>query len=384
MGDKVYASRFPLVDGVLYLLVNRFDVSSDATLQVPVTSTNKPLVFDCYTGKELLLPLSSTVSVSIEGLGIGCIFLTSIASDEFQNFLKYMVAATSRPLNDFSTQYNILLQKMVTKSVATNSQGMVKIPAVRDWHFKCTSVQREGDDAHGGDVQYPWEPSPRREHDHVLDVPTFFIDKYPVTVADYAAYLNATGYVPKDTYNWLSTWNWTGGKPRPIAHLLRTPVTHVSLNEAKLFCSWKGARLPHSYEWQYAAQGVDGRLYPWGNIKDADRFPPPLNNSHENPVLARVDAHPQGSSPFGVEDLVGNVWQYTDEFEDIHTRAVVLRGSSAYVPDGSIWYFPAALELNKHNKYFLMSDSYERAATIGFRCAADDYDDGMGSLQVIV
>ena len=61
----------------------------------------------------------------------------------------------------------------------------------------------------------------------------------------------------------------------------------------------------------------------------------------------------------------------TDEFEDEHTRSVVLRGGSNYRPSGSHWYFPNRLELNTHNKYFLFSPSYERAATIGFRCVVD-------------
>ena len=69
------------------------------------------------------------------------------------------------------------------------------------------------------------------------------------------------------------------------------------------------------------------------------------------------------------------MWQYTDEFHDAHTRAVVLRGSSRYQPanveGGSTWYFPAALQLNQHGKYLLMDDAYERAATIGFRCVMD-------------
>ena len=85
-----------------------------------------------------------------------------------------------------------------------------------------------------------------------------------------------------------------------------------------------------------------------------------------------VAAHaPQGDSPFGVSDLVGNVWQYTDEVRDEHTRAVILRGGSNYRPSGSKWYFPNQIELNTHNKYFLFSDRYERAATIGVRCVKD-------------
>jgi hypothetical protein len=63
--------------------------------------------------------------------------------------------------------------------------------------------------------------------------------------------------------------------------------------------------------------------------------------------------------------------RYTDEFTDAHTRAVLLRGGSNYRPAGSLWYFPQAVELGTHNKYFLMSDSYERAGTIGFRCVTD-------------
>merc|ERR1711964_309579 len=104
-------------------------------------------------------------------------------------------------------------------------------------------------------------------------------------------------------------------------------------------------------------------------------------SGNTNPGPEPVTAHvPLGDSPFGVSDLVGNVWQYTDEFQDEHSKAVILRGGSNYRPAGSDWYFPQALELYKHNKYFLFDDSYERAGTIGFRCVVDaistdrDYD----------
>ena len=85
----------------------------------------------------------------------------------------------------------------------------------------------------------------------------------------------------------------------------------------------------------------------------------------------RVDAYPGGASPFGVQDLVGNTWEYTDEFVDVHTRAAILRGGSNYKLPESSWYFRQALELNTHNKYLLMDDAYDRTATFGFRCVAD-------------
>ena len=103
--------------------------------------------------------------------------------------------------------------------------------------------------------------------------------------------------------------------------------------------------------------------------------PPPAypvqHDGNTLPGAEPVNAHPSGASPFGVEDLLGNVWQYTSEFRDNHTRFVILRGGSNYRPSGSSWYFPNQIELNTHNKYFLMDDRYERAGTIGFRCVVD-------------
>ena len=84
-----------------------------------------------------------------------------------------------------------------------------------------------------------------------------------------------------------------------------------------------------------------------------------------------VDAHPAGASPFGVMDLVGNVWQWTDEYVDDHTRAGILRGGSHYQPQGSHWYFPQAYKLDEHGKYLLIAPSKDRSAAVGFRCVVD-------------
>ena len=187
--------------------------------------------------------------------------------------------------------------------------------------------------------------------------------------AQAAAYLQATGYRPKDPTFWLRHWN---GSATPAASIAGAPVVYISLDEARLYCSWAGGRLPHAWEWQYAAQGTDGRLYPWGNNKTATGALPVSHSGNANPGPPPTGAHsPAGDSPFGVADMVGTVWQYTDEFYDEHTRFVILRGGSNYRPSGSNWYFPNQPELNTHNKYFLMSASYERAGTIGVRCVVD-------------
>ena len=100
-----------------------------------------------------------------------------------------------------------------------------------------------------------------------------------------------------------------------------------------------GKRLPHEWEWQYAAQSNDGRPYPWGVEWRSDLLPPPDHGPKMQP-LSDVDAFSKGASVFGVLDLTGNVSQWTDEYRDPYTRAAIVRGGAAYRPTGSIWYFP--------------------------------------------
>jgi iron(II)-dependent oxidoreductase len=195
------------------------------------------------------------------------------------------------------------------------------------------------------------------------------MDIFPVTNLNYSVYLAETKYSPTDNYRWLQNWN--GSTSIPPDAIKDVPVTYVSLNEARAYCSWRNARLPHEHEWQYAAQGNDGRIWPWGNDNDQSKYPTETSGTkYLGPE--KVNTYSLSSaSPFGVRDLVGNVYQYTDEFQDDHTRAVILRGGSNYRPSGSQWYFPQAKQNNQHEKYFLMNDRYERAGTIGFRCVQD-------------
>jgi formylglycine-generating enzyme required for sulfatase activity len=217
------------------------------------------------------------------------------------------------------------------------------------------------------DVQYPWEDAPRRHHLKTLEMKPFYIDKFPVTNAEFKKFLDTTHYHPKDDHNFLRNW-MTGLFPDGWAN---KPVTWVSLDDARAYAAWAGKRLPHEWEWQYAAQGTDGRLYPWGNEWNAAAVPPPEIRRVMRPPTD-VDAYPQGASPFGVTDLTGNVWQWTDEFTDPHTRAGILRGGSYYHPQGSMWYFPQASKLNEHGKYLLIAPSTDRSATVGFRCVVDE------------
>ena len=147
-------------------------------------------------------------------------------------------------------------------------------------------------------------------------------------------------------------------------------MTWVSLDDCRAFAKWAGKRLPHEWEWQLAAQGIDGRAYPWGNEWLETAVPKPdKERTLRGPD--EVGAHQAGASASGVMDLVGNVWQWTDEYRDDHTGAAILRGGSYYQPQGSRWYFPQAYRNNQHGKLLLMADSYDRAGTLGFRCVVE-------------
>ena len=193
-----------------------------------------------------------------------------------------------------------------------------------------------------------------------------YADETLVTNAQFARFLKASRYRPAHGANFLKHWK----EGRPPAGREDHPVVYVALGDARAYAKWAGRRLPTEEEWQYAAQSGDGRLHPWGNSSDETRVPPFQQGREQRPPTD-VDAYPQGASPFGVLDLVGNVWQWTDEFQDAHTRAAVLKGGSYYRPEKSMWYFPQARQLNQHGKYLLMAPSLDRSATIGFRCVVD-------------
>jgi gamma-glutamyl hercynylcysteine S-oxide synthase len=254
-----------------------------------------------------------------------------------------------------------------TKPATTAPPGMIRIPG-GDYDFQVRGTEIEGGNDPGLDVQYPWEDSARRFHHHRIEVRSFYIDHTPVTNAEFKKFLEATNYRPSDQegHNFLRDWK-NGSYPEGWEN---KPVTWVSIEDARSFAAWAGKRLPHEWEWQYAAQSSDARLYPWGNDWNPQKLPSVDRGPTRRPA-ANVGDFPQGASPFGVLDLVGNVSQWTDEYRDQHTRAAIIRGGASYQPRGSIWYFPQTYRLDEHQKYLLMAPGRDRAGTIGFRCVVD-------------
>ncbi|MES1981565.1 MAG: formylglycine-generating enzyme family protein [Pseudomonadota bacterium] len=136
---------------------------------------------------------------------------------------------------------------------------------------------------------------------HKVVLPEYYIDKYPVTNAQYAKFVVATGY--------RSPLHWKNGKI-PQGELLR-PVTMVAWDDAAAYAKWARKRLPTEAEWEKAGRGTDGRRWPWGNKMEPER----LNTYYNVGSTTDVTKYPNGASPYGVMDMSGNVNEWTaDDF----------------------------------------------------------------------
>ncbi len=169
-------------------------------------------------------------------------------------------------------------------------------------------------------------------------LPEFWIDKTPVTNAEFARFVKATGYQTTaekrgSSYaytgkDWKETkgtdWRHPGGPKTDIQALADHPVIHVSWQDAVAYAEWAGKRLPTEEEWEKAARGTEGRTYPWGNQKPTRELCNFAQNEKGTTPVGRYS--PQGDSPYGCVDMAGNVWQWTADDYDKSTK--VVRGGS--------------------------------------------------------
>jgi formylglycine-generating enzyme required for sulfatase activity len=240
-----------------------------------------------------------------------------------------------------------------TEPAATCPEGMVTIPA-GDFRFY---AKRDPS------TLEPFMAYPDFSDRMTITMHQFYMDRYPVTNKQYDEFIKKSGYQPEDTTNFLK--HWIKGKPPKV--LDDHPVVYVSLEDARAYAEWAGKRLPTEMEWQYAAQGTDMRRYPWGNAMDSTLCN--YRSNHTTPV----QAFPGGKSPFGVEDMVGNIWQLIGQVYDNGAYYFgLIRGGSYYFPTASIWYVTGGPLPVDHPEVLLMvSPSLDRCATIGFRCVVD-------------
>jgi iron(II)-dependent oxidoreductase len=209
-------------------------------------------------------------------------------------------------------------------------------------------------------------PYPDYNRNSELKVHSFCMDKYPVTNSGYFKFIKESKYKPDDTTNYLRHWHgdkYTRGTEK-------NPVVYISYEDAVAYADWAGKRLPTELEWQYAAQGTDGRTWPWGND-----FIEGLCNDGTMGIMP-VDAWPDGCNQSGICDITGNVWQLTNDlYSNGSNRFVIIRGGSYYNPTSSEWYIKGGPRpLNQTQMLLMVSPGFDRCSTVGFRCAADVAD----------
>lgn len=177
-----------------------------------------------------------------------------------------------------------------------------------------------------------------------LTLPAFEIAIFPVTVAQFASFVAATGYVTQaEREGWGlaftgtrwekvrgACWHAPSGPGSAIHGKEDHPVVQVSCLDAEAFCAWAGLALPGEMQWEKSARGPsagpgDSRRYPWG-----DAWRPDLCQHAASPVRgsAPVTLHPDAASPYGVCDLAGNVWEWTASAYDPARAYRVLRGGA--------------------------------------------------------
>lgn len=219
---------------------------------------------------------------------------------------------------------------------------------------------------------------------HQVTVDPFYIDRYEVSVAQYAAFLNTLGdYVNAcNGYTCLSTSFET-----IFSHLTDElegyvaepgfadyPVNNVSWHGANAYCEWVGGRLPTEAEWELAARGGDGRLYPWGDT------PPDATLAVFDTIFANVqpvDSLPAGASPFDLHHMAGNVWEwvadgydpiYYDLSPDLNPIGPAVNAFDDRVLRGGGYDSPAE-DLRASNREPGVPTEFRGVPNVGFRCA---------------
>lgn len=234
--------------------------------------------------------------------------------------------------------------KKTTKNVS--SAEMVQVPSGK-FLFKTT---------HGDDfVYYPDSLSGKS-----YEMKSFLMDKNLVTNADYQSFIKLKNYKPTDAANFLK--HLKEGKAKP-----NEPVVFISYEDAQAYCYAQGKRLPTEQEWQYAAQYPDARAYPWGNTFDSTKV------NVGNGKIDVVGKYPNGINALQINDLVGIVWQLTNDiYANGSYQYIMLKGGSYFKPTSSWWYVQGGPQKLTHQQHLLrVSQGFERNATVGFRCVRD-------------
>jgi formylglycine-generating enzyme required for sulfatase activity len=197
---------------------------------------------------------------------------------------------------------------------------------------------------------------------HTVSLPDYYMDVYEVTNSRYDACVAAgVCLAPTDVGRSSATRISYYGNPQYDNY----PVIFVNWDKAKIYCEWRGARLPDEAEWEKAARGTDNRSYTWGNkfYQDTDIFKPAI------PDTSQVGSFPEGVSPYGLYDMPGNVWEWTADFFAVYPGGNPRSGDFELfrrVARGGGWS-TSVYDMTVYNR--LPLDPHYWSNRVGFRCA---------------
>jgi len=220
-----------------------------------------------------------------------------------------------------------------------------------------------GDFFMGSDERLPDEGP-----EHKVNLPAYWMDVYEVTNEQYKAFIDASN---RRSPSHFRNRTYPPGK---ADH----PVTEVTWYDAEAYCAWAGKRLPTDEEWEKAARGTDGRMFPWGN-----EFDPNKANTPQRWVVLKQegDTMPVGSfadgvSPFGLYDMSGNVWEWTSSWYKAYpgnTHPSENYGEQYKTLKGGSWwdcsFYKCGISAPVFNRSFFMRGTHNKS--FGFRCAKD-------------
>ncbi len=217
---------------------------------------------------------------------------------------------------------------------------------------------------------------------HTIELPGYYIDKLEVSVAKYAECVsvgacttsNLTDFSRDDGKSFVRDGFCNWGRRGLEDH----PMNCVDMDQAGAYCRWQNKRLPTEAEWEKAARGTDGRIYPWGNeepscdlvVYESDRGVPGCGRRSTWPVGSK----PRGASPYGALDMAGNVWEWVaDRYHPRYygrSPAVSPTGPTtglSYVRRGGAWVTSKSSSLRANNRGWNVM--HNRGSNLGFRCA---------------
>ena len=202
---------------------------------------------------------------------------------------------------------------------------------------------------------------------HAVTLSGYYMDRTEVTVSAYGACVSA-GRCRTPLSGTFYTWGEAGKE--------RHPVNGVSWDDAVAYCGWRGARLPTEAEWEYAARGSDGRTYPWGNGAPTNsrlQWSGDCGGTACAGGTTPVGTHSAGRSPFGLEDMAGNVWEWVSDWKGGYPSGAVRDPSGATsgqyrVLRGGSWESGFAAWGVRSASRWATAASH-RNFGVGFRCA---------------